>query len=452
MTITESWKEAGNRIQELRKQLGVTQTRMAERLEEYGYNVTGASLGHNLRGRVPDKPYNLVDSVSLYFADAFSEVMPHLERETAVEAFKIYILGVVPLNPLEPVEYQKAMSRRAEKLKPAHLDLWTPGITASDVASALDQPLEAELIRQIVRLSQNGIAAIGKGDFERQLRISEAAIELGNHHPQSMLLPEGLYLKAEAKRLIADFEPDRDKAQGLRRAAIELYSAAEDALLDDPRPVRGRARTLEVLGDSDEALKGFKAAMSLVESPSDETIPGARYSIAHESIRTLRHKITCLADIHEQMPTHTQESRSRESELRLLLAASFEQHKQNLNLFRDSETWWRIEWFMALVLHAKSYLAIGEMGFAARYLVWALKQRVRMMSYSGALSNVELGNFDWWGRAAKRVESEFTRDQQALLAEITNLIPSGGMRSQLLDLVGRFLKAGEEPWNLSTST
>ena len=97
-----------------------------------------------------------------------------------------------------------------------------------------------------------------------------------------------------------------------------------------------------------------------------------------------------------------------------------------------------IEWFMGLVLLAKSYAVVENMQRAWLSLLYALSARMAMMDPAKAsLSAVERGNLKWWCDTAKNVkvsdlsfqdgverlaESVFTNDVSAAWINMQDLV------------------------------
>lgn len=325
-------------------------------------------------------------------------------------------------------------------------DLWTPGQSSDAIFSQFGPALGQEGARSVAAMSTDAIEAIGRGDFSRQRDIADAAIRLGSSAPDTPLTGEGLYLKGEALRLIADFEPDRAEQRRLRAEAEQLYGQAEQLLRGDPRPIRGRARAIEVMGDLDKAWDVFEQSMAAVEARSLDRREADHLSLAHERVRTLRHKIACLAAMHEQAPLSTPQARRREEEIRRLISESESRHSETLKLFQSKGDWWRIEWFMAQVLHAKALAVIDENATAAKRLEWSLRLRLEMMPNEGLLSAVELGNLHWWSGVANIVRGTFELRQQASLGALLDAIKLGTDRPTILRLGAAFLRAGGAPW------
>jgi len=328
------------------------------------------------------------------------------------------------------------------------LDLWTPGQSADAIMHHLGASLGPEEAQILLALSKEAIAAIGMSDFNRQNEIADQTIGIGSAAPETPLLGEGLYLKAEALRLIADFEPNFEEQRRLRSAAAEYYGRAEEELRGDPRPIRGRARALESMGDLSAGLRGFERAHVALEILKLDRHDANRLSLTHESIRTLRHKILSLATIHTQSPPSTLEAGARAEELRQLIGASEAKHRQALPLFKgEADNWLGIEWFTSLVLHARAWSALGERAAAARRLCWSLEARMRMIPATGSLTAIELGNLHWWSLAVLNVQNAFEAGQQAPLANLLDLIRCGADRPAIQRASTEFLRAGGAPWS-----
>lgn len=327
------------------------------------------------------------------------------------------------------------------------LDLWTPRQSADAIMHHLGGSLGPDEAQVLLALSKEAIAAIGRSDFSRQHEIADETIAIGKAAPETPLLGEGLYLKAEALRLLADFEPNFDEQRRLRAAAAEYYGRAEQELRGDPRAIRGRARVLESMGDLSAGMQGFQRAHATLEVLNLDRHEANQLSLTHESIRTLRHRILCLATIHAQSSPSTLEAAARAEELRRLIASSESKHRRELHLFKgEADNWLGIEWFTSLVLHARAWSALGERAAAARRLCWSLEARFRIIPKTGPSTAVELGNLHWWSLAVLNVQNSFDVAQQAPLANLLDLIRCGADRPALHRASAEFLLAGAAPW------
>lgn len=178
-------------------------------------------------------------------------------------------------------------------------------------------------------------------------------MRLGIENSHLGLCGEANYLKAEALRLLVDFENDREQAKSLRHGSIKSYEHAIDMLNGDPRPIRGRARTIEILGDCDTANFEFKKATGLATVREAQT-KSDLYSFSHESIRSLRHQINCLCSIHAQTNRGSRDHQRQAQEIRRLLEQSYDQHDEVLRMFRPMKGWWAIEWLYGVGSARKS--------------------------------------------------------------------------------------------------
>ena len=446
----EEWRSATGRARKLWKGAvgGTYDTLALELASVAGSTVHSPSLAQSLRpkGRKPRNSADLLAGLAKVLATKLEAHRPDLSPEEFERAIKEHIVAGAA-SPLGQPAIQRGASRSSAIASALFtIDLWTPGQSGQAIikefAPALG-PEGADLIRE---LADKAVEAIGRGDFAGQRAIADEAIRIGQAAPSTPLRGEGLYLKGEALRLMADFEPDRGQARRLRREAEELYGQAEEVLRGDPRPIRGRARTMEVLGDLDGALEIFSSSHAAIEARGIKPGQGDYLSLAHERVRTLRHKINCLAAMHQESPLATAEASKRGEEIRRLILASEPQHKDALKLFENHRDWWLIEWFMAQVLHARAWVSINELGWASKRLEWSLKLRLDMLPEQGSLSPVELGNLHWWLGVARDAREGFEPEQCAAFDALKAALARGADRPAIKKIGQRFLTAGAAPW------
>lgn len=330
----------------------------------------------------------------------------------------------------------------------AGVDPWTPGPASRHIIQVYAADLGGKAAARIAQLAEEAIRAIGRGDFTEQGRIADDVLRIAQDAKSRRLRGEAEYLKAESLRLLADFERDRNKVRNLRNQALGSYENAATDLGEDPRPLRGSGRILEVMGDPDAALMRFGKAASLSEQKLAQSHPLNQFSLAHEHVRSLRHEFNCLADIET---SSLLSSSQRTGQLEKLLQLSEKRHEQVLARFRHVEDWWRIEWFMAQVFHARGWAVVNQHGLAAKRLTWALEQRLKMMPDDGKMSDVETGNLAWWLRTALSVvvgfESEERRKLERLAAEISSQAP----RDRIHAAGGALLQLRHAPWERGSS-
>lgn len=323
------------------------------------------------------------------------------------------------------------------------IDLWTPGPASGHIFQVYAPEVGDKTASRITRLAEEAVTAIGRGDFAAQGRIAGEVLAIGQDANSARLRGEAGYLRAESLRLMADFEMDRSRVRSLRGQALDAYDNSAIDLGDDPRPLRGSARVLEVLGDPDAALVQFGKATSLSEEKLAHSHPLSRFSLAHEHIRSMRHTFNCLAEIETNslLP-----SSGRIDQLERLLEQSEQKHEQVLARFRHAEIWWRIEWFMAQVFHARGWAAVNQHGLAAKRLKWGLEQRLRMMPEAGPVSDVETGNLNWWLRTALSVAAGFEPEERRKLERLAAEIGSNTSRDRIHAAGQALLQLQRAPW------
>lgn len=139
-------------------------------------------------------------------------------------------------------------------------------------------------------------------------------------------------------------------------------------------------------------------------------------------------------------------SASRLGELEKLVRESEEKHARVLTKFSHATEWWRIEWFVAEVFHAKGWLVIGQPALAAKRLQWALDERLRTMEPGGKMSDVEAGNLSWWSRTALKAIFGFEPAQRDLLERLAAEIYSEAPRDRIHAAGQALLKSQRAPW------
>jgi hypothetical protein len=457
-TKLEKWQPKRDRVFDLYKESGLNYAQLNQLLvsARVGVNVSSEQVGHLLRpngDRAPKSIDAFVNAASYAFAETFKARFPDENFSVIQDAFNRFIMGT-DASPLSPSFVVKTKSKKApvDQGRLRGVDLWTPGIAESDIRSELGSSVDEKVLDEVVLLSNQAIDAIASGDFERQRQIGLRTAEIGEHFPRTRILAEGKYLEAEALRLLADFNDDFGAATKLRTSSIEAYQEAiQSGLSDDARPLRGLSRTKEVMHSMSEALDGFEDALERVIaqelSPSGEI---HRFSIAHERVRSLRHKLTALASVHQDTLAFGSTAARREDDLLSMLRESIDLHRQHLALFKDAGAWWQIEWFMAEVLHAKAWLALGKESEAAKHLLWALGQRLAMLEDGGELNGVELGNLTWWSATAWAARDGFNKHQLETIQQLMMLVRSGGPRSYAIALCNRIVDGGKPSWENKT--
>ena len=447
------WRKGTGRVRAIWEQRvgGSNATRAQQLRDVSNFGIEQGTLDQSMRpqGRRAKEADSLITAFAKLFAVKLQGSRADLTTAQLEQLFAAH-LRTGATSPLEEKPDNHVGSKCAGLATALwSFDLWTPGQSSDAILREFGSALGPEGAQSVVALSNDAIDAIGRGDFKRQCEIADDAINLGSSAPGTPLVGEGLYLKGEALRLMADFERDRAEARRLRSEAEDCYGRAEELLRGDPRPIRGRARTIEVMGNLDEAWAVFQRSMTAVEARGLDRREGDHLSLAHERVRTLRHKITCLAAMHEQAPLPTPQAQRRAEEIRRLIAESEPRHREALKLFQTHGDWWRIEWFMAQVLHAKAWAAVDGNAAAATRLEWSLTLRLEMIPADGPITPVELGNLHWWSGVANNVRGTFEFEQQATLVALLDAVKRGADRPTIRRLGAEFLRAGGAPWTQS---
>lgn len=432
------WCCAISKVKGLYRQLHHTQRFTA--IKRHIADELGKSLGHvdNIfKGSIqPGDPVRVLDACAAYLDRLAVECRTSNWPQGGCrdQIFAAWNGGTE--TDFAPVSYVALVGGSKSSRSP-YFDLWTPGLSESELADHVpDQVLAA----QLGTLANLGARSIGQGSFAEQLQVGKDTEQLGRRTGTEIAVVEGLYLQAESSRLLADLEPDRSRKIALQKGAIQLYESALTLQPLHPRAIRGRGRTLEVLGQLDEALVEFDRALVMVAGMGGLGTNAARSS-SHETIRALRHKLNCLAAIHADMPRWPANATARTRELDDLLRQSTLQHRLKLTEFSSHEEWFSIEWFMAEVLHARALVEIDRELEATDRLRRAMAYRMRMLRPGRSLSEVERGNLQWWASSAKRCTRVLTRAEQADVEMLGALLTEDTSTDSVQVLLGNFAAA-----------
>jgi pyrimidine deaminase RibD-like protein len=320
------------------------------------------------------------------------------------------------------------------------LDLWTPGTTRTQLIAKFSPILGQNAAVRLWSISQAAIAAVGAGDFATQVVLAH---ELRSIAPESIYVSsEAAYLEAEAVRLLADLELDPIRRTSQIHRAIELYEICSSARPNDPRPIRGLARTQEVHGDLASAERGFRRALALCRSELDTSAPHAQPGLAHETLRTSRHHIHCLLAMRRDSPQSDWNRENKRRELEGYLVQCENIHREYMPSFNSSREWMRIEWFMGLVFIGQAWTELGNAAQAQRSLAFALQARRDLIPATGRLSVVERANLKWWLGIATDHRSQFESSLQALMERLSKV----GDRADALAVIDQILLPLIPPW------
>lgn len=325
------------------------------------------------------------------------------------------------------------------------VDIWTPGVDPDRFVAIFSKKLDEEAANRLIELSEKCISEVAEGKFEHLLITAESAKSLGQDCGNRRVVGEANYLLGESLRLIADFTEDRIKSESLRKDAIDAYEMAIEQLEYDPRPIRGRARTFEVEGDLSTAATGFETSLS-ISMLKDTNHPTHQFSYAHEQLRSIRHKLNCLSAMHKKTTCGTVTHSKEKAEIRALVEQSTKLHIDYLPMFENFSNWWRIEWFMAEVLHAKALIAINEYQSATLRLERAMSQRLKMMEGGDSISDVERGNISWWVKTAQGASKGFQEGQHQQLDNVLNKLGENASKALLKNQLSKFINMGSSPW------
>ena len=282
-------------------------------------------------------------------------------------------------------------------------DVLTPSLNDSDLVRISYTPVVGHEAASWLQSIQSDIThSIEIADFSAQEAIARRLLE--NDFEMPKLAASGHYMLGEAQRLQADFVSNSAERGRLLNAAADSYSTALDLDPDSARSRRGLGRVYEVKGNIGNALKLYSRARlkALDEFESDEL---SNSEAAHEVLRSTRHYASCMS---QRLAEDVQGPSARDSSIRQLhgiILGSEDLHRSILPKFAAQSDWMYIEWFMGLVLLAKSYSVAQDIQRAWFSLLYALSARMEMMDETAlSLSAVERGNITWWCNTAKTVK------------------------------------------------
>jgi len=326
------------------------------------------------------------------------------------------------------------------------VDLWTPGESHDLIVKSYEPLLGLATAESLSRLSKSAIRAVADGDFARQIAIAD---ELRRLAPVSeQLQAEALYLEAEGLRLLSDLEANGDRKAALQARATELYAHCADLLPGDPRPIRGLGRTREVQGDLGGAERDFELAFGLCVAGMARERGVNRLDLAHEALRTSRHRIHCLLSLRQTNPASIWNREHKTRELEGLLISCENLHREYMPQFASERAWSCIEWFMGLVFIAQSWKQLGNAPKAQQVLVHALIARRQLIGGEGQLSEVERANIHWWLAVATDRLTLFG----SASAELLTRLGETESRSDALAIIDEILLPYVPPWGAPDSS
>ena len=246
----------------------------------------------------------------------------------------------------------------------------------------------------------------------------------------------GRYFIAEGRRLQADMAKGTERI-ALRQAALEMYQESRELNPDSIRTIRGLARTLEVLGEPEEAAGLFRTAYAnslTILAPRDRGDPSLRWELDHEVLRVSRHYAHCLADL--QKVDARAFAVCRRPVLHRI-ARPVAPPPSAAVKFRQHLRWSQIEAFMGLVA-GQTYIAVGDDLRAGFELSAAFVERIEMVDLADDLTKIDVANLRWWCGVAEGVRQEPVpgwRDAidslAAALANGAGSTSSGGRRTSI---------------------
>jgi len=328
--------------------------------------------------------------------------------------------------------------------KTMHPDLWTPGHAKAVLVSHYEELVGQETANELWTLSQAGVSAVAGGDFARQIVLGEKLVELAPNI--DFLKAKGTYFAAEGLRLLAVLEKDSQKADEMQNLALEKYHSASDVLPQDPSPLRGIGRTLQVMGKYDEALAYYVRAKGLCLTGLASADAEVRLDLAHEILRTSRHLIHCYLEIMATNALSLWNRENKRHELEGLLVECENFHRERMPAFRTAPSWWLIEWFMGLVLIARAWAQLGRPDRARTCFVHALDARRKLLGNEGELNAVERDNLRWWLATARDSSAGFDSHSRDLIERMGSAIESGQLEC-IRRIIDDLLLPMLPPWN-----
>lgn len=323
--------------------------------------------------------------------------------------------------------------------------LWTPGTTEQEFLSFYTPLFGSDEALNLWNISRAAIQAVADGDFSTQINTAHALA--GSPASESVLAGEAAYFKAEGLRLLAGIERSPARKEDLLSQAMEQYMTAREILKDDPRPIRGVGRLLELQGELDKALMKFQAAKGLCLTALSQVPATAQLDIVHEILRSTRHFIHCLLDIRTTNPVSVWHRTRKEQELEGYLLECDSLHFEYMPLFISNTGWYYIEWFMGLVFLAKAWGSLGRYPKMQRDLVAAMDARRRLMPPNREISDVERANLQWWHSVAQEQREHLERTfiiQIDKLDQAVALNQSGVIDAVIGDIIETFMPQ----WNV----
>jgi len=347
-----------------------------------------------------------------------------------------------PSAPSTPGAIARGTSARSRSSLPeGRLDLpdvFTPGIDEDAMRGILSQMLGTDQVDTVIQISREAISAVEEGDFARQAELGEELIVVAGELPDFQA--SGLYFAAEGYRLMADVETDSALQSELRELASEFYEDAIRLSPNTPSAYRGLGRIKELDGDLGEAMRLFEAAhgYALAGFAAGSTLPKAP-GLAHEILRTSRHRLHCIMGMRESTPGGKWTSEVNEAEIRGDIAKADRYHQELLQLFSTHPKWMYIECFMAMVFLARAWGAIGNIAQAELYFMEALHARLRLLAGRDELNSVEKSNLRWWCNSviATHGLSSLIHHQAEQLSDMLDATPSA---SNILSLITEITK------------
>jgi hypothetical protein len=359
------------------------------------------------------------------------------------ESLESYLGSIVVPTPEAPTTTSSIASHSKPSTLEAvrRLSVWTPGNSESEFLSFYTPIIGDAAARHLWAINRNSISAVSQGNFQRQIGVSD---ELHSLVPDNVILAgEASYFKAEGLRLLADVERTPEKKGILRDQATDEYLHAETLLKDDPRPIRGLGRLLEIKGDFNGALKQFTIAKGLCLTQRSRDSLTSNLDLAHEILRSTRHFIHCLLDIRSTNLSSAWHRVNKEHEIEGYLSECENLHFENMPQFLSEPAWYYIEWFMGLVFLAKAWGGLGHFTHMQRTLVKALDARRRLLVPASDLSPVERANLEWWLSVARMYHNVgFEPDFSKMLDRVEAALRANdlsALRSSIDEIVALFL-------------
>ena len=172
-------------------------------------------------------------------------------------------------------------------------DLLSPGYSKNDFIKIYRMFVGKGDAEYLYLLSNKAITSVVDGDFKTKIEIGKELIKFEDN---TFLTAEGFYFCAEGLRSLMDFVVSPEQKKDLLNKALKNYTIASSIIPNDPRPVRGIGRILQLKGNYHEAIYKFLYAKGLCYQGIYSSRENQRLDLEHEMIRISRHFVLYSKD------------------------------------------------------------------------------------------------------------------------------------------------------------